>query len=334
MLTVALTETGDYGLANPAIDAGLAVAAGLLTAFFVHVSRHAGALVDAALLRTRTFAASTAVGFTMTFTLASVLFFETLYLERVRGYGTVRTGMLFLPMTALFGVLSTQAARIERRFGRWLPAIGGLATACAGSLVLAAATPLTPIGVPLAGLFLIGLGLGVSWAQVTGIGLRAAPASQAGQAAGVLFTARWAGGTLGIAVLGLVYRRAADAQLAARLSRPGHAIGHRVAGELDGLLSGSAHAHAVLSGLPGPVQAAAVAAVRDAAAYGTAWALTGVSVVAGLGAALCLLMPRSLATAATVPAGPAGPVRWPRRGSRRWAPGGAAARRSSRRTRR
>jgi hypothetical protein len=36
----------------------------------------------------------------------------------------------------------------------------------------------------------------------------------------------------------------------------------------------------------------AATAVRDAAAHGTAWALAGVAVMAGAGAALCLLMPR------------------------------------------
>ena len=294
LLTIALVESENYGLANPVVLAGLAAAAAVLVLFFARAGRP-DALLDARLLRDRTFAASTAVGFTMTFTLASVLFFAALYLERVRGYGSVRTGLLFLPMTALFGVLSTQAARVERRFGRRLPALGGLAVACAGSAVLALDTPSAPIAAPLAGLFLIGLGLGVSWAQVTGAGLRAAPPGQAGQAAGILFTARWVGGTLGIAVLGLVYRRAADARLAALLGGPGHALGPRAKDQLDGLLSGSAPARAVLSGLPAPLRAAAVAAVRDAAARGSAWALAGVAVVAGAGAALCLLMPRERA---------------------------------------
>jgi len=289
--TIALVESENYGLGSPAILAGLAVAAGLIAVFSAHVRRRPGALVDTGLLRSRTFAASTAVGFTMTFTLASVLFFAALYLERVRGYGTVRTGLLFLPMTALFGVLSTQAARVERRFGRRLPAMGGLAIACAGSGVLALDTPSAPITAPLAGLFLIGLGLGVSWAQVTSIGLRAARPGQAGQAAGILFTARWVGGTLGIAVLGLVYRQAAGARLAALLGGP-HALNPRAADQLDGLLSGSVRAHAALSGLPERAQALAGAAVRDAAARGTAWALAGVAVIAGAGAVLCLLMPR------------------------------------------
>ncbi|HEY6277757.1 MAG TPA: MFS transporter [Streptosporangiaceae bacterium] len=292
LLTIALTASENYGAGNLAVVGGLAAAVGVLAAFFVHVSRRPDALVDAGLLRSRTFAVTTAVGFTMTFTLASVLFFEALYLERVRGYGTLSTGLLFLPMTALFGVLSTQAARIERRFGRRLPAVSGLATACAGCLVLALGPSSAPATAPPAGLFLIGLGLGVSWAQVTSIGLRAAPANQAGQAAGVLFTARWVGGTLGIAVLGLVYRWAADAELAARLSGPSRALSHGTADQLDGLLSGSAHAGAVLARLRAQARMVAATAVRDAAGRGTGWALAGVAVVAGLGAALCLLVPR------------------------------------------
>ena len=61
---------------------------------------------------------------------------------------------------------------------------------------------------------------------------------------------------------------------------------------LDGLLSAAAPAPPALAGLPAQARAVAAAAVRDAAARGTARALACVAVIAGAGAVLCLLMPR------------------------------------------
>jgi Major Facilitator Superfamily len=257
-------------------------------AFWLRVRGCPDALLDLGLFRSRTFVASVAVGFTMTLTFASVLFFEALYLERVRAQGPVGTGLLFLPMTALFGALSLQAARVERRFGHWLPALAGLAIASAGSVMLALDRPTTLIAQPVCGLALIGLGLGLGWTNVTSVGLRSVLPGSAGQAAGILFTARWIGGTFGIAVLGLAYRLTADASLRARRRTLPIPSGRRY-GDLDGLLSGAVPAHAALAGIPVQGQAAVTAAVRAAASSGTAAALTGVAAAAAAGSLLCLL---------------------------------------------
>ena len=45
-------------------------------------------------------------------------FFSALYTRRVLGYGSLQTGLAFLPATLLLGALSySAAARVVRRFG-------------------------------------------------------------------------------------------------------------------------------------------------------------------------------------------------------------------------
>ena len=45
-------------------------------------------------------------------------FFSALYMRRVLGYGSLQTGLAFLPATLLLGALSySAAARVVRRFG-------------------------------------------------------------------------------------------------------------------------------------------------------------------------------------------------------------------------
>ena len=304
-LTIGVSEAGGSGFTSPTVLALLGSSVALLAGFGLHVRGRNDALVDPSLFRSRTFVVSTLVGFTMTMTLTCVLFFEALYFEKARGFGTIETGLVFLPMTAVFGLLSTRAAWVERRLGRRLPTIAGLGTAAAGGLVLALDRPEAAIAQPIGGLFLIGLGLGVSWAQVTSIGLRAVPAGRAGQAAGILFTARWVGGAIGIAVLGVVYRAVADERLQSGLARLGLGLDRGDRDRLDGLLAGASSGRRVLATLPPHARPDVLDTVRNAAAGGVAWALACVTVAALLGGLLCLRFPREHGEAAADLAGPA-----------------------------
>jgi hypothetical protein len=195
-------------------------------------------------------------------------------------------------MTAVFGLLSTQAARIEARFGTRTPAVAGLLVATAGTALLALDTPHVTLARPLAGLSLVGLGLGLCWAQVTGYGLRAAPSSAAGQASGILFTARWLGGAIGIATLSAVYRSVTDDRLNDRLARLQLGLDHARRERIDALLSGSGSGKRVLAELPGRLHAPVLSAARDAAASGTGAALACVAGVTAIVGLLCLAFPR------------------------------------------
>ena len=78
--------------------------------------------------------------------LFSTFFLGALYLERVRGYSALRTGVAFLPLSLAVGVLSAGiTARLMARFGARRVMLPGLVLTAAGLLLMAASasTPAT-----------------------------------------------------------------------------------------------------------------------------------------------------------------------------------------------
>ena len=70
--------------------------------------------------------------------LFSTFFLGALYLERVRGYSALRTGVAFLPLSLAVGVLSAGiTARLMGRFGARRVMLPGLVLTAVGLLLMA-----------------------------------------------------------------------------------------------------------------------------------------------------------------------------------------------------
>jgi MFS transporter, DHA2 family, methylenomycin A resistance protein len=74
-----------------------------------------------------------------------------------------------------------------------------------GAMLLAFISQATGMGVIIAGLIVVGVGLGLNTAPVDGVAVAALPASRSGTASGTVNTSRMVGATLGVAVLGTVF---------------------------------------------------------------------------------------------------------------------------------
>jgi MFS family permease len=291
LLTAGLTASENDGFASPVVIIALALAALALLAFIARVRRRDDALLDLSVLRSRPILISALAGAVTTCALTGVLFFEALYMRRVRDLGATSAGLALLPMTGLLAFVMLPSERVLQFFGRRWPAIAGLAAVAAGCITLATGEPGTAAARPLVGLSLIGAGLGMTWIPVLSLGLRDAAPSKRGQAAGAVFTARWIGAAAGLPILAMAYRIAADRRLNTLLPVRDPRLAHNRYDRLDQLLSGSS-AHGALLSQPPAVRAAAYAAVRDAASSGTAHALVLIAVLAALGTAAVFLFPR------------------------------------------
>ncbi len=97
----------------------LAVASAALLVAFVAVERRARApLVRRSPLRSRNLTVSNAVMVLIVAGIFGWFFFSALYMQRVLGYGSLQTGLAFLPATLVLGALSySAAARAVNRFG-------------------------------------------------------------------------------------------------------------------------------------------------------------------------------------------------------------------------
>jgi MFS family permease len=133
------------------------------------------------------------------------LFFNTLYLQEVRGMSPLRAGLLILPTTAVALFLSPISGHLTGTRGARFPA--GLATVLTAiGMVLLALTlsATTPIYLLLIAYLLVGFGQGLINPPLTNAAVSGLPRDQAGVAGAIMTTARQIGSNLGIALVGAV----------------------------------------------------------------------------------------------------------------------------------
>ena len=184
----------------------LAVAASLMGLFVAVEARTRVPLVPLGIFRSRNLTVSNVV---MVLTVAGVFgwfFFGALYLQRVLGYGSLQTGLAFLPATLVLGALSySAAAKVVNRFGVKPMLVVGMSL-MALSLALFARAPVGGSFVldVLPGMLLLGFGASFAFLTVILASVSGVPERDAGLASGLVNTAQQLGGALGLAVLASV----------------------------------------------------------------------------------------------------------------------------------
>jgi EmrB/QacA subfamily drug resistance transporter len=218
--------TGDGWGSAPVLGFG-AVAVALMAAFLAVEARTRNPIMPLRILRLRGLVGSSAVrGFLVT-GMYSTFFLGTLYLEHVRHYSALQTGLAFMPWTVTVGILSLGiTARLVARFGSMRVLIPGLATVIVGLGLLATTGVQTGFFPTIFLAYLaIGLGIGSSFMPLLTIAMAEVPAADAGLGSGIINVSQQVAGALGLAVLGT---------LATNRSKTLAAHGHGVASSLLG----------------------------------------------------------------------------------------------------
>jgi EmrB/QacA subfamily drug resistance transporter len=225
-LVWALTRAQDAGWGSAPALRGLVCAAVLLGAFAVVESRLAPApLVPFSAFRSRLLSAGNALSLLSFVPVLPTWFLLTLYLQAVRGYTPLQTGLMFVPVSlAVVGGSQVSFRLIARVSARRLFA-GGAALAAAGMAWLAQLSPGASLGwsviVPAA---VVMAGGGLMFAPVTVAATSGAAPGQDGLASGLLNTSRQIGGALGLALLATVETTPSGAAGYAATFRLGAAI--------------------------------------------------------------------------------------------------------------
>jgi EmrB/QacA subfamily drug resistance transporter len=186
---------------------GTGVLALALAAVFLYVeSRVRQPMMPLRILRLRGLIGSSVVrGFLVT-GMYSTFFLGTLYLEKVRGYGTLETGLAWLPWTLTVAALSLGfSAKLVARFGAIRVLCAGMLIAMVGLALLASAGPDTAF-FPTIGpaFFLGGLGVGLAFMPLLQIAMADVPVADAGLGSGIVNVSQQVSGALGLALLGTI----------------------------------------------------------------------------------------------------------------------------------
>ncbi|GAA4188220.1 DHA2 family efflux MFS transporter permease subunit [Streptosporangium oxazolinicum] len=194
-LVTAGLSTLSYGLVESS-SGPLVGGAALLLAFIVVESRMAAPLVPPAFFAAPRRAVALAAIVLGSAGMATSFFFLSIHLQRVRGLSPLLTSAAFLPYGAVLIGTGAAAGWLLGRFGVRIVLTTGLVTASAGLALVGRFD-----GALVAGVLVLPLGIGLTFAGATVAAVADVPDEQAGLAGGVVNTAMEIGPSLGLAVL-------------------------------------------------------------------------------------------------------------------------------------
>ncbi|MBA5635546.1 MFS transporter [Duganella sp. LX20W] len=202
----AVIEAPSLGLSDPVVADGLLLAGVASVAFIAVERRAASPMLPLKLFASLPFSGAVLFGVLVNFTYYGMIFVLSFYLQRVRGYSVMETGLAFLPLTGTFIFSNIASGRLVARSGLRTPmVIGGLICATGYALLGAFGIgPASSFPAMLPGLVLIPAGMGLAVPPMTTAILSSVEKEQAGTASAVLNTARQVGGAAGVAMFGAI----------------------------------------------------------------------------------------------------------------------------------
>ena len=205
ILVYAIVRAQQQGWGSPRTIGTFALAAVLLVAFVFLERRSVAPLVRMSIFRVRSLATANVVMLFVMSGMFAMFFFNSLYIQRVLGYGPLKAGLAFLPFTAGIMVSAGLASSFAPRVGVRAVAVTGIVVSCAGLLLL---TRLPVHGSYVAdflpSLLLVSLGMGAVFVPLTLIATTGLDDDDQGLASGLFNTSQQVGGALGLAVLSTI----------------------------------------------------------------------------------------------------------------------------------
>ena len=214
--------------------ASLAAAVVLLAAFAVIEARSTDPLLPFRVLRSRDRSGAYLISLCVGTALLGMFFFLTLFIQDVRGYSALKTGVAYLPFVPAVLVTTVVTQQAVARIGARPLLIAGGAIAAGAMVWLSRLTEhSTFAGGVLGPELLLGAGLGPLFVLLFLVGLTKVRDNDTGVASSLVNVGQQVGGSVGLAVIGTVAWSAVASSLrsqAAAAARAGvHATGARAA---------------------------------------------------------------------------------------------------------
>jgi len=207
-LTFGLIEAGGRGWNDSLILGSFTVAAVLLVAFVFIEARAEKPMVPLSFFKSSTFTGANLDAFAISFLIAGIAFFGTLYLQNVHGFSPVRAGMALLPMVAVMMIGSPISGTLVNRLGSAKLISAGMLVTGLGVLLFTRADVDGSYLDLVPSYMVMGLGMSFIFAPMTTAVLNSVDSSRSGVASAVNGAIREVGNAFGIAFLGTMMNRA------------------------------------------------------------------------------------------------------------------------------
>jgi EmrB/QacA subfamily drug resistance transporter len=217
-ITLGLSFGQEWGWTSWRLIASLVIGSVALVAL-VFVERIVRSpIVQLSLFRNRVFASAN-LSLTLSFlALFAVSFMMPFYLEQLRGFSLIESGLLLTPLPLTIAVFAPFSGRLADRIGtRWLAATG-LAIACVGLVLISQLQANSSVGDIIWRLVVIGFGQALFQSPNNSALMGSAPGAAQGVASGFLATGRVIGQSTSVALAGAIFTSLGGALAGAQLA--------------------------------------------------------------------------------------------------------------------
>ncbi len=226
-----------YGLSNAAthswgstqVIVPLCLAAILILVFAIIESKSSEPLMPLRIFANRNRSGAYAMMLCIGTGLFSMFFFLTQFLQNVRGWSAITTGLAFLPMTLGIVVGAGSASRLVDRIGIRIPLLVGPGAAVIGLAWLSRITVTSTYPEIIGPLLIISAGIGLAFVPLTLTAVKGVRPNETGLASALLNTGQQVGGALGLALLATIAINATKNRIESLSTVHGHLSSSSVA---------------------------------------------------------------------------------------------------------
>jgi EmrB/QacA subfamily drug resistance transporter len=216
-LVLALVEGNSWGWGSPPVIALFALSVIGLAAFALVETHGKNPMIEFKFFRSRTYLATNAVAFVVSFAMLAMFFFMALYMQNILDYSPLEAGIRFLPTTIVIMIGAPISGRLTDRIGAKYPIAGGLTLVALALYLQSRITVDSGFSQILPTFILMGLGMGFVMSPMSTAAMNSVSESKAGAASGILSMSRMVGGTFGVAAVGALFQSLSDSRLESKL---------------------------------------------------------------------------------------------------------------------
>lgn len=279
-----LTVAPRIGWGSPVVI-GAVVVSVLVMIGFVWRERAAGegALVPPSVMANRPFMWACVAVLAMSATFFATLLYLPQFFEKILGEDTLMSGAMLLPFVGVFALASFSETWLMNRIGMKAVLTIGAACIFGGPLLFVLLLDQTSTYTSLiAGMVVLGLGIGLFYSSVTTAALTSLDPSKSSLAGGLLYMFQIAGGAVGLGLTTAVFLIAANGEIDTGAQEIGVTLTSAETADVHGVLAGTDTSAEMLAQFPD--QAADLTRiVRDSFVSGLRWAFTFDAVLAFIG---------------------------------------------------
>lgn len=200
-----LSVSGDYAIPLPLFISLIAAGILMIAVFIKFESKFRYPMLNLSLFENRVFAAGNAAALFTYMAQFIMAFLAPFYLENLRMFSALKTGMLYLPMPLATIVIAPISGAISDRYDSRYISTAGTAVMAGGLFMMSFLNGSTSTAYIIISMIIIGLGFGMFQTPNNSAIMGNAPQEYRGIASGTLATMRNIGMVMGVAVSGALF---------------------------------------------------------------------------------------------------------------------------------